>query len=69
MARKSAWFSTSKTAEALGVTVDYLLALRTVEEIKPGVHFRTISRPNAARPTYRWHLKKMEDLMAKWSNN
>jgi hypothetical protein len=69
MARKSAWVSTSKAAEALGLSVDYLLTLRKSPDVKPGVHVRNKSRREAARPTYQWHVKKMEALMAKWSTN
>jgi hypothetical protein len=69
MARKSAWVSTSNAADALGISVDHLLDLRKSPQVKPGVHVRSIGRPDAARKTYRWHLKKMESLIAKWSNN
>jgi hypothetical protein len=67
MARKSAWVSTSTAAEALGISVDHLLDLRKSPQVKPGIHVRNIGCPEAARKTYRWHLRKMTALLDKWS--
>ena len=58
----SMWKTTTETAEALSVTRDHLLRLRA-ELFKEGVHYRNIARPQAARPTYRWHLGKIESLL------
>lgn len=33
-------------------------------ELKEGTHYRNIS-PGAARPSYRWHLSKIEKLLDK----
>lgn len=60
MARKlsSDWKTTGATAEALEITRDHLLRLRP--ELKEGKHYRNVGRANAARPTYRWHLARIE---------
>lgn len=68
MAKKSAWVSTAIAAKELGVSDDYLLDLRSSSEVKPGIHIRRITPPEAERHTYRWHLKKMEALMTKWAS-
>jgi hypothetical protein len=68
MARKSAWVSTAIAAKSLGISVKTLLRLKKAKKVTPGVHFRCISSPDAVRHSYRWHLKKMESLMTKWSS-
>jgi predicted ArsR family transcriptional regulator len=62
MARKSPWVPTSEAAEALGVSAKFLRARRD-QLFKKGVHYRVIN-PEAWRPEYRWHLPKLERLMA-----
>ncbi len=63
MARKlsSAWQNTRDTAKALEITRDHLLRLRP--ELTEGKHYRNVGRANAARPTYRWHLAKIESYL------
>lgn len=62
MARKSPWVTTSKAAEALGVSAKFLRAQRD-QLFKKGTHYRVVN-PAAWRPEYRWHLKQLESLMA-----
>ena len=63
MARKlsSDWKTTGATADALGLSREHLLRLRP--ELKEGKHYRNVGRANAARPTYRWHLAKIESYL------
>jgi len=56
------WVSTSIAAESLGTTREFLLKNRYVL-FQNGIHWRSIN-PIAARPTYRWNLKKIEELMS-----
>lgn len=58
----SCWKTTGETCEALGITPDHLWRLRA-DLLKEGTHYRNIARPQAARPTYRWHLAKIEKLL------
>ena len=62
MTRKSPWVTTSKAAEALGVSAKFLRTQRD-QLFKKGTHYRVVN-PAAWRPEYRWHLKKLESLMA-----
>ncbi len=58
----SDWVSTAKAAKELGVSVKTLWKWRREKNLKAGHHYRDISSPNAARPTYRWHLARLEKL-------
>jgi hypothetical protein len=58
----SAWITTGKACEALGISDKQLWRLRD-ELFKQGHHYRNIARPQAARPTYRWHLARIEKLL------
>jgi len=58
----SCWKTTGETCEALGCSPAHLWKLRD-ELLKEGSHYRNIARPQAARPTYRWHLAKIEKLL------
>lgn len=59
----SDWMTTAAAAAALGVTSKHLReSLR--KELKEGQHYRNVS-PGAARPSYRWHLKRIENLLSK----
>lgn len=58
----SCWRTTADTCEALGISPKQLWKYRA-ELLKEGTHYRNISRPQAARPTYRWHLAKIEKLL------
>lgn len=64
MARKlsSEWVTTAVATEHLGCSDKHLWKLRD-ELMKMGRHYRNIARPHAARPTYRWHLKRIEQLL------
>lgn len=56
----SVWVSGSVLAEALGISQSYLNKLRREGELKKGVHYRSIGRKMALRPSYRYHLKNIE---------
>lgn len=59
----SHWKTTGVVCEELGISAKQLWAYRT-ELLKEGTHYRNIARPHAARPTYRWHLAKIEKLLS-----
>jgi hypothetical protein len=58
-----AWVPGTVVCEALGISADHLARLRTDGLLKEGTHWRNIARPRAARPTYRWHLKRCEQAL------
>lgn len=58
----SAWVATGAACDALGISDKQLWRLRE-ELFKQGTHYRNIARPQAARPTYRWHLTRIEKLL------
>jgi len=58
----SAWVTTGAACTELGISDKQLWRLRT-ELFKEGTHYRNIARPQAARPTYRWHLARIEKLL------
>lgn len=60
----SEWVTTAVACQQLGIAVKHLWKLRD-ELLKEGKHYRNIASPTAARPTYRWHLKKIEELLNK----
>jgi len=62
MSRKSPWVTTSKAAEALGVSAKHLRTQRD-KLFRKGIHYLVVN-PAASRPEYRWHLKRLESLMA-----
>ncbi|MBD1876229.1 DNA-binding protein [Nodosilinea sp. FACHB-131] len=55
------WLSTAEAAAELGCGPKYLRENRDTI-FKKGTHYRVLN-PNAWRPTYRWHLKKIQKLM------
>lgn len=57
---RSDWVTTAKLCEALGISNKHVWKLRDEGLLKQGQHWRNIARPQAARPTYRWHLKRCE---------
>lgn len=61
--QSSKWLSTTKAAEELNVTSKYLREKR-LELFTAAYHYRLIN-PTAARPTYKWHLKRCEALLNK----
>ena len=58
----SAWVTTAIATQQLGISAKTLWKYRE-ELLKEGVHFRNIALPSAARPTYRWHLQRIEELL------
>lgn len=59
----SNWVTTEVAARALGCSRDHLCSLRDEGFLKNGKHWRNIARPGAARPTYRWHIKRIETAL------
>lgn len=59
----SNWVTTGAACKALGMSDKQLWRLRD-ELFKQGTHYRNIARPHAARPTYRWHLARIEQLLS-----
>ncbi|MEA5451674.1 hypothetical protein VB780_24065 [Leptolyngbya sp. CCNP1308] len=59
----SNWVTTGVACDALGISAKQLWGFRT-ELFKQGTHYRNIARPHAARPTYRWHLARIEALLS-----
>lgn len=60
---KADWVATGIMCEALGISDKHLWRLRDEGLLKEGTHWRNIARPQAARPTYRWHLKRCEKAL------
>lgn len=56
------WLSTTAMAEALGCSIDHLYRLRDIGELKKGTHWYCLNN-KAARPTYRWHKKRVEQVL------
>lgn len=56
------WIATSDMADALGCSRDHLYRLRDIGELKKGTHWYCLNEL-AARPTYRWHRKRVEQAM------
>lgn len=57
---KSDWVATGVVCQILGISPKHLWRLRDEGLLKANHHWRNIARPQAARPTYRWHLKRCE---------
>jgi predicted ArsR family transcriptional regulator len=57
------WISAQAVGQALGMTPKHLYRLRDEGLLKAGFHYRNIARPQAARPTYRWHLVRIEQAL------
>lgn len=55
------WVTAGELVEKLGISPSHLKTLRK-SVFKPKKHYRNIS-PGAARPTYRYHLKKCEEVL------
>lgn len=58
----SDWVTTGVATQQLGISAKTLWKLRE-ELFREGHHYRNMARPMAARPTYRWHLKRIEQLL------
>lgn len=63
MSRTSDWVPTREVCEQLSFSVKHLWRLRDEGLFKENIHWRNVSRPQAARPTYRWHLKRCEEAL------
>jgi len=50
------WMNTTQASQALDITPRQLRQLRKDGFFKIGQHYRIISRSQAARPTYQWHV-------------
>lgn len=60
----SAWVTTAQATKELAISKKHLWRLRA-EALREGHHYRNIARPHAARPTYRWHLPRIEQHLNK----
>lgn len=56
------WLPTSAMAEVLSCSIDHLYRLRDIGELKKGTHWYCLNQ-QAARPTYRWHRKRVEQAL------
>ena len=56
------WISTSVLADERGCSIDLIYKLRDEGLLKKNEHWRILN-PTAARPTYRWHLKRCQKLL------
>ncbi|WP_073074757.1 hypothetical protein [Phormidesmis priestleyi] len=63
MSRTSDWVPTGVVCKALGFGDEPLWKLRREGLLKENIYWRNIARPQAARPTYRWHLKRCEQAL------
>ena len=63
MSRTSDWVPTREVCQQLGFSIKHLWRLRDEGLLKANLHWRNISRPQAARPTYRWQLKRCEEAL------
>lgn len=61
--RQSPWLPTGEITLELGITADHLYRLRDEGLLKLNLHYRIISRPQAARKTYRWHKQRCEKAL------
>jgi hypothetical protein len=57
---KHDWVKGLDLCEAMSFSAKHLARLRVDGLLKEGKHWRNIARPKAARPTYRYHLKRCE---------
>lgn len=58
---KPEWVSTTEAAQSLGCSAKYLRS-QVGKLFKVGTHYRKLN-PSAWRPTYRWNLMELEELM------
>jgi hypothetical protein len=61
---KSDWVASGVICQALNISPKHLWRLRDEGLLKQGRHWRNIARPQAARPTYRWHLSRCEQILS-----
>lgn len=55
------WLSTAAAAAALDISPRQLRTLR--EDLKFGLHYRSISRASAARQTYQWDVDQIFEFL------
>ncbi|MBD2465760.1 DNA-binding protein [Oscillatoria sp. FACHB-1407] len=60
---KSDWVTTGVICQQLGISDKHLWRLRDEKLLRKNHHWKNIARPQAARPTYRWHLKRCEQAL------
>lgn len=60
---RSDWVTTRELLQKVCISERHLWRLRNEGLLKQGKHWRNIARPQAARPTYRWHLKHCEQAL------
>jgi len=60
---KHDWVKGLDLCEAMSISAKHLARLRVDGLLKEGKHWRNIARPKAARPTYRYHLKRCEQAL------
>lgn len=55
--------TTKQVCEALKISDTHLYSLREEGLLKLGTHYLDVSRPSAARPTYRWNLAAIREAL------
>lgn len=55
------WIPSAEMAAVLGISLDLLYDL--LPEMQPSFHYRIVSRMDAKRATYRYHRKRVEELI------
>lgn len=56
------WVNSSTLCQVFNISQRHLKRLRSAG-LRPGIHYRNIARPDAARPTYRYHLRQVGKLL------
>ncbi|MDX1977126.1 MAG: hypothetical protein SFT94_05575 [Pseudanabaenaceae cyanobacterium bins.68] len=57
MGKKLNWLTTAQICAALELTPRQLR--RKLPDLKPGIHYREIGKPDAIRKTYQWNLPNL----------
>jgi hypothetical protein len=57
------WCFGREAMERLEISYDKLKRLRKAGAFKEGHHYRDISAPGAARPTYQYHVPRIEAVL------
>lgn len=57
------WVSTREVLAVVGFSRQHLYNLKN-DYLKEGIHYRNISRKNAIKPRFQWHLKNIEKFLA-----
>lgn len=60
---KADWVASGIICQRLGFGIKHLTRLREEGLLKEGKHWRNIARPQAARPTYRYHIRAVEQAL------